>query len=71
MPKAYIYPNLKHCATCVYWTGNRTFNTFAKYAEVNDSSATAQCTNKKQYCGTYKPQAHNGCSYYETHPAIK
>lgn len=68
---ANIPANLKHCATCIYWTGDRKFNSNTHQAEVDDSNKAALCTNKKQYSGSGKFIAHFTCPNYEEHPSVK
>ena len=68
---ASVPASMKHCATCIYWSGERKLNQFTHHAEIVDSNRVALCTCKKQFGGTAKFGAYGKCSNYEEHPGVK
>lgn len=69
MSKFPVPQNMKYCGNCVYWEGDRTFNSFFGRAEV-DRNSTGRCCNMR---GVYNSMRtwQMSCMGFEKHPIVK
>lgn len=59
------------CATCEYWTGTRSADTFGNYSEVDNGQPTGRCMCRQSAWFRNTPIAQNCCSSYERWSAMK
>ncbi|MBR2444002.1 MAG: hypothetical protein IKB27_01220 [Clostridia bacterium] len=69
MSKFPVPQNMRYCGNCVYWEGERTFNTFFGRAET-ERDARGRCSNMRGMfnCTCSWQQS---CHGFEKHPIVK